>query len=61
MISRLIQFFIIFSVVALVITIFPQMLGLLISFLDWILDFGKWGVVGIISCVIITLIGYFKV
>lgn len=59
MLANLIRIVIVVAVLALVITIFPIVLTWFNTAIEWVLSFGKWGVVAIVSCVIIAILGSF--
>lgn len=59
MLANLIRIVIVVAVLALVISIFPIVLTWFNTAIEWVLSFGKWGVVAIVSCVIIAILGSF--
>lgn len=60
MIGKLINFVIVIALVTLVITIFPSVYGILKDFIYWILSFGKWGVIILISACIMIITNLFR-
>lgn len=57
MLANLIRIIIVVAVVTIVISIFPIVLTWFNTAIEWVLSFGKLGVVAIVSCVIIAIIG----
>lgn len=58
--SKIIQFIIVFALIALLINIFPKVCGWLVDFFRWVLSWGKWGVITLATCVVIVLIDGFR-
>lgn len=58
MISRLIRLVIVVALIALVVNIFPTAYDWLKTAIEWVLSFGKWGVITLASCVIIAVLGF---
>jgi hypothetical protein len=56
MLSKIIKFIVIFAVIALVINIFPNVYDLVVDFINWIMSFGKWGVIALTTCIVIAII-----
>lgn len=60
MVSKIIQFVIVFALIALVINIFPKVSVWLADFFHWVLSFGKWGVIALASLCVLALVEGFR-
>ena len=60
MVANLIKLVVIVAIVALVINIFPGVYAYLKSFIHWILDFGKWGIIILFSVCLMALFDFFR-
>ena len=56
MVSKIIQFVIVFALISLAISIFPKVYGLAVDFINWVMSFGKWGVIALVTCIAIAII-----
>lgn len=57
MLSKLIQFIVIFAVITLLINIFPKVYYLIMDFITWIMSFGKWDMIALFTCIVIAILG----
>ena len=60
MFSNIIKLVLVVAVMTLMISIFPDVYNWLKNGIDWILSFGKWGVITISSFIIGAIIGVFN-
>lgn len=60
MISKIIQFVIVFALIALVINIFPKAYNWAVEFIQWVMSFGKWGVIALLTCCVIAVVDGFR-
>ena len=60
MISKIIQFVIVFALIALLINIFPKVYNLSVEFIQWIMSFGKWGAIALLTCCVIAVVDGFR-
>ena len=60
MIRNIIGLVIVVAVITLIINIFPIVYEWLRIALDWVLSLGKWGVIIIISCMLIAVFDMFR-
>jgi hypothetical protein len=58
MLSRIIKLIVVIAILALVIVIFPIVYDWLKIAINWILSFGKYGVIIIASCIICTILDF---
>jgi hypothetical protein len=56
MVSKIIQFVIVFALVALLISIFPKVYAWALDFIRWVIGLGKWGVIALITCIVIAFL-----
>ena len=60
MVRNIIVLVIVIAVITFITTLFPIVYEWLKVALDWILSLGKWGVIIIISCMLIAVFDMFK-
>lgn len=60
MVRNIIGLVIVVAVIALIISIFPIVYQWLKVALEWILSLGKWGVIILISCMLIAVFDMFR-
>jgi hypothetical protein len=56
MVSKIIQFVIVFALISLAINIFPKVYVWAVEFINWVMSFGKWGVIALVTCIAIAII-----
>ena len=60
MIRNIIGLVIVVAVITLIISIFPIVYEWLRIALEWVLSLGKWGVIILISCMLVTIFDMFR-
>lgn len=60
MVRNIIWLVVVVAVITLIITLFPIVYEWLKVALEWILSLGKWGVIIIISCMLIAVFDMFR-
>lgn len=60
MVRNIIGLVIVVAVIALIISIFPIVYEWLKVALEWILSLGKWGVIILISCMLVAVFDMFR-
>ena len=60
MIRNIIGLVIVVAVITLIISIFPIVYEWLRIALEWVLSLGKWGVIILISCILISVFDMFR-
>lgn len=58
--TKIIQFVIVFAIIFLLINLFPKVYLWCVEFIQWIMSFGKWGIIALLSCCIIGIIDGFR-
>lgn len=60
MIRNIIGLVVVVAVITLIITLFPIVYEWLRVALEWVLSLGKWGVIILISCILIAVFDMFR-
>ena len=60
MVRNIIWLFIVVAVITLIINLFPIVYEWLRVALEWVLSLGKWGVIILISCMLIAVFDMFR-
>ena len=60
MVQNIIRLVVVVAVITLIITLFPIVYEWLRVALEWLLTLGKWGVIILISCMLIAIFDLFR-
>lgn len=59
MVAKLIRLVIVVAVIGLAVEIFPFIYEWLVTALQWIVSQGKWGVIAVCSCIILSFFTFY--
>lgn len=60
MVAKLIRLVIVVAVIGLVVEIFPFIYEWLQTALQWVISQGKWGVIAVCSCIILSFFTFYE-